>query len=148
MNEESKCLNQESSIHAEVIKFINLVKGHKNPCGNDAHQIIEEIYQNGNCYKFAQMLQFVFPDVELYGVTITNQNHISHVIAKINDKYYDISGEWRKGEYPYYNIRLLTANDHEICDTYVYSFLRRHAFGLRDENGNIMKRDLKEKLAL
>lgn len=44
------------------------------------------IYKNGSCFQFVKILQEIFPSVECW----YDQDH---AIAKIRDKYYDISGE-------------------------------------------------------
>jgi len=75
--------------HEKVLYFINLIKGHKNQKGHDAHEILNIIYTNGNCYMFARTLQFVFPQAILY----TTIDFGDHITACIDEKFYDITGE-------------------------------------------------------
>lgn len=117
------------STHKKVMEFINLIKGHKNQVsGYDAHDILERIYQNGNCYMFAKTLQFVFPQGELY----MRSGWSEHVALKVEDKLYDITGEIDEVRadifYP------ITEEEEEEARTWCYSEYHDHAYGLHDEN--------------
>mgnify|MGYP000439283697 CR=1 FL=1 len=48
-----------------------------------------EVYTKGSCYQFFRILQAKYPKAEAYF-------NIDHVITKIDDKYYDITGEVTK----------------------------------------------------
>ena len=70
-------------MHKEIVDFINnFKKMDKNS--------IEDIFLNGNCYWFAQILMSRFSSYnpELYYLPID-----CHFVTKICNKYYDISGE-------------------------------------------------------
>jgi hypothetical protein len=49
----------------------------------------QQVYTEGSCYHFYLILKSVFPNAEPY-------YDLDHIITKINDKYYDITGEVRK----------------------------------------------------
>ncbi len=44
------------------------------------------IYTQGSCYKFHEMLKFIFPNTTPY-------NYLGHVISKIGNNYFDVTGE-------------------------------------------------------
>jgi hypothetical protein len=116
--------------HEKVMEFINLVKGHKNHgTGYDAHEIIERVYKNGNCYMFAKTLQFIFPQAEIYSVDCS---WFSHVVAKIDGKLYDITGEV-SDEYSYSPI---SKEEEEDARTWCYSTYLDGAYGLHDQRNN------------
>ena len=48
----------------------------------------QQVYTEGSCYHFYLILKTVFPTAEPY-------YDLDHIITKINDKYYDITGEVR-----------------------------------------------------
>lgn len=48
----------------------------------------QQVYTEGSCYHFHLILKKVFPNAEPY-------YDLDHVITKIDDKYYDITGEVR-----------------------------------------------------
>lgn len=48
----------------------------------------QDVYTNGSCYHFYLILKEVFPDAECY-------YDEDHVVTKIDDKFYDITGEIR-----------------------------------------------------
>lgn len=56
---------------------------------------LEYIFTSGNCYYFAVILKDRF-NGEIYYLPIEN-----HFISKINNKYYDITGEIGFNEVPY-----------------------------------------------
>lgn len=49
----------------------------------------QQVYTEGSCYHFYLILKQVFPNAEAY-------YDLDHVITKISDKYYDITGEIRR----------------------------------------------------
>lgn len=51
----------------------------------------EHVYTSGSCYYFAKILESIFPAGELYEIP-----HI-HVVFKLYDKFYDITGELADG---------------------------------------------------
>jgi len=54
-----------------------------------SHNGTVDIYTNGKCYHFFLILKSIFPLAEAY----YDENH---VITKIGNKYYDITGEVKK----------------------------------------------------
>lgn len=66
----------------DVETFISLIK--------ESNKESVNIYKNGQCYNFARILRYVFPDHEFY------YDHIQgHVYSKIGNFYYDIDGLYR-----------------------------------------------------
>jgi hypothetical protein len=118
--------------------FIGLIKGHKNGNGHDAHQVLEQVYSRGNCYMFARTLQFVFPEGEILSTPLFG----AHVVTKIDDRYYDISGEVLEENrfcrlsslYP------LSEEEHKIAQTWCYSHALERCIGLLDDSGNNIRR--------
>ena len=51
----------------------------------------QEVYTHGSCYHFYLILKQVFHDAEPY-------YDMDHILTKIGDKYYDITGEVRKDD--------------------------------------------------
>lgn len=51
----------------------------------------QQVYTEGSCYHFYLILKEVFPDAEPW---YDNE----HIVTKIGDKFYDITGEVRKDE--------------------------------------------------
>lgn len=68
-------------MHNKIISFISTVR--------DSFNGSEIVYTQGSCYKFYLILKEVFPKSEAY-------YNSEHVITKINDRYYDITGEVKK----------------------------------------------------
>ena len=48
-----------------------------------------EVYTSGSCYKFYLILKAIFPKAKAY-------YNSDHVITRIGDQYYDITGEVQK----------------------------------------------------
>lgn len=51
----------------------------------------QQVYTEGSCYHFYLILKQVFPNAVPY-------YDEDHIITKIDDKFYDITGEIRKGD--------------------------------------------------
>jgi len=66
------------SKHTEILSFISLVRG--------SHCKMEDIYTKGSCLNFYLILRHVYPTAEAY-------HNTEHIITKINDRFYDITGE-------------------------------------------------------
>lgn len=119
--------------HQRVMFFIGLIKGHKNGHGHDAHDVLEKIYSRGNCYMFAKALQFAFPEAEVLSTPWLG----GHAVAKIDGRYYDITGElkddnrWCKLE----RFRPFTEEEIKCAQTWCYSHKNESCIGLLDENG-------------
>lgn len=64
--------------HKQILKFIKAIR----------NSIIgaEFIYTNGSCYQFYLILKSIVPEAQAYYDS-------SHVITRIGDKFYDITGE-------------------------------------------------------
>lgn len=69
------------SNHDRVIHFISTVR--------DSHPTMVSIFTHGSCLYFYRILKSVFPQAEAY-------YDMDHVITKIGDRYYDITGEVKK----------------------------------------------------
>ena len=52
----------------------------------------DHVYTNGSCYQFFKILKVVYPDAIAYYDN-------DHIISKIGNKYYDITGEVEKGKH-------------------------------------------------
>jgi hypothetical protein len=65
-----------------MVNILNFIKTIK-----DSFLGSEFVYTEGSCYKFFKILQSVFPNAEAY------YNEF-HTITKINNKFYDINGEY------------------------------------------------------
>lgn len=55
----------------------------------------QQVYTEGSCYHFYLILKEVFPDADPW---YDNE----HIVTKIGDKFYDITGEIRKDELDMY----------------------------------------------
>lgn len=64
--------------HKKIIEFIKLIR--------ESSNIQTDIFTNGSCYRFYEILTNVFFD----GIPYYNQEH---VITRIGSRYYDITGE-------------------------------------------------------
>jgi len=67
----------------KVEKFISVIR--------DSFIGSQQVYTEGSCYHFYLILKQVFPEAELYYDTY-------HVITKINNKFYDITGEVKEND--------------------------------------------------
>lgn len=82
--------------HQDVEKFIATVR--------DSFIGSQQVYTEGSCYYFYLILKRVFPEAKPY-------YDADHVITKIGDKFYDITGEVQQGyahlmnEKPSYNLK-------------------------------------------
>lgn len=61
-------------------QILNLIAEIRN-----SHSKMEEIFLNGSCLNFHMILRSVYPESEPYF-------NINHIITKIDDKFYDITG--------------------------------------------------------
>lgn len=73
-------LNNTMTTHEKVEAFIATVR--------DSFIGSQQVYTEGSCYHFYLILKQVFPQAEPY-------YDADHIISKIDDKYYDITGEVR-----------------------------------------------------
>lgn len=58
----------------------------------DSHPDMVKIFTQGSCYHFYLILKEIFPSAQPY-------YDMNHVITKIGSKFYDITGEVRKGRH-------------------------------------------------
>lgn len=66
-------------LHFEVLEFIKIVRR--------AHPAMPQIYQSGSCWQFYELLNNRFPgECDPY-------YEVGHIITKIGDRFYDITGE-------------------------------------------------------
>lgn len=68
----------------EIIEFIRLIR--------DSFIGSDIVYTQGSCYKFFKILKSRFPESKAYYDS-------EHVITKIGGKFYDITGEVKKGRH-------------------------------------------------
>lgn len=64
--------------HRKILYFIKLIR--------ESHPVQERVFLNGSCLNFFLILRAVFLEAEPYF-------NIDHIITKIGDRYYDITGE-------------------------------------------------------
>jgi len=85
-------------LQIKVLKFIKLFYGKNKNLKN----LVYDIYLNGNCAYFYLMLKTTFPCSKGYLIIdvkqLTAKEEIkkygySHIVTKIGERYYDISGE-------------------------------------------------------
>ena len=67
--------------HEEIILFIDTLR--------ESHPRMEHIFMFGGCMHFYFLLKTLRPDAECY-------YDLHHVITKIDDRFYDITGEVEK----------------------------------------------------
>lgn len=60
----------------------------------DSAPYMEVMYTNGSCWRFYKILKVVFPEAQPYYVY---DHSASHVVTKIGNKFYDITGEVNYG---------------------------------------------------
>lgn len=72
------------TVRQEVLYFISLIR--------NSHELISKIFTNGSCLYFALILKNRFPSAQIY-------YNSDHVITKISDRYYDITGEVHPREF-------------------------------------------------
>lgn len=70
----------------------------------------DHVFTNGSCYQFFKILKLIFPDAQAYYDN-------DHIITKIGNKYYDITGEVEKmshtplsGYHPETNVKIAKWN--------------------------------------
>jgi hypothetical protein len=83
---------------------------------NKEHPLVE-IYTSGSCYKFYELLKYIFPEAKAYYTKDRN-----HIVIKIGDNFYDITGKV-KSKYLYsgkYDDLELDENDHKRCKKWIY----------------------------
>ena len=99
--------------------FITLMRGWSETGypEDSSEEIVEEVYSRGNCGNFAKALVLAF------GGKVVKVRCISHVVAVIEDKLYDITGDVTH-RYSKYGVEDIPEN--ELSD-YVnnYSFIFR-----------------------
>jgi len=64
--------------HKQILDFISAIR--------DSFDGAEHVYTKGSCYQFFLILKSVVPKAQAY-------NNSDHVITKIGEGYYDITGE-------------------------------------------------------
>lgn len=86
---------------------------------------IETIFLNGGCFQFYKFLKSIFLEAQPYKARVGRNDDYNHIITKINDKYYDIRGRVRLGQF--YEIEELT--DLEIETFEEWSFSKNNFIG-------------------
>lgn len=76
--------------HRQVLNLISLIR--------KSHPDMVNIFTRGSCLNFFLILHSIYPEAEPY-------YNIDHIITKIDNKYYDITGQVNpKGYYPFSQI--------------------------------------------
>lgn len=63
--------------HRKILNLISIIR--------ESHSEIEKIYTKGSCLNFFLILHSIYPESEPY-------YNVDHVITKIDNKFYDITG--------------------------------------------------------
>lgn len=74
---ENMLLNNQQHNEKDILKFIASIR--------NAHSKMVDIFTKGSCLNFYFILKCVYPDAELW-------YNCNHVITKIDDCFYDITG--------------------------------------------------------
>lgn len=72
------------SRHTEIMTFIRTIR--------ESHSEMVNIFTLGSCLNFYLILSQVYPDAVVY-------YDCNHIITRIGDKYYDITGEVARGRH-------------------------------------------------
>lgn len=70
----------------------------------ESDQYISIIYMNGGCWQFHKVLKVIFPAAEPFKVSINPTiriDYFDHVVTKIGDRYFDITGEVHLGQFQF-----------------------------------------------
>lgn len=67
------------------LKFINVLR--------ESDKYIEVIYLNGGCYNFYLILKSLYSSAEAYIVRFNKNEQYNHVVTKISNRFYDITGD-------------------------------------------------------
>lgn len=73
-----KYLNLSMNSHQNILVFIAKIR--------ESHPTMENIFKYGSCINFHWILKHVYPNAKIY-------YNGDHIITKIEEKYYDITGE-------------------------------------------------------
>ncbi|AMS01259.1 hypothetical protein AR9_g175 [Bacillus phage AR9] len=131
--------------HQNIIEFIGLIRGSdaKEILGSkyrgvrdDQHSasyIIKEIYTNGNCGQLVKLLKHVYPETK--PILITNfidpktkeKFPMYHIVADIDNKIYDIDGEFMNSNLNNYEHKYLSDDEFKNEKLENYSFKNRGA---------------------
>lgn len=77
-------LKREAIIkHRRILNTISFIR--------ESHSEMVNIFSKGSCLNFFCILHSIYPEAECYF-------NIDHIISKIDDKYYDITGEVKNVE--------------------------------------------------
>jgi hypothetical protein len=98
-------------IEIAPLVFINLLRNSDN--------YIKTIYLNGGCYQFHLILKTLYPKAVPYVVGYRPNSRMDHVITKIDNKYYDITGEVDKSKF--YHSRKAKKEDIPIIEKWNFS---------------------------
>jgi len=87
----NKSESQKSVVHVNVLMFLQTLR--------ESHPSQVDIFTNGSCYHLYRILRSVFSEVNLQDNEVEAYYNSDHVISRINDKFYDITGEVDQGKY-------------------------------------------------
>lgn len=111
--------------HEDIISYIKILR--------ESFDGAEIAYKNGSCYKFYEILKHTFPESKPF------YTGVHHVVTKINERYYDISGEVFDKEklfIPFDKAKEIDPDLEDIIDSKfnLTSFIFASTFGLGELN--------------
>lgn len=79
----------------EIKQFISYINGYLD---DDYREYIDFVgaeyyFTHGGCYEFAQIIKHFIPSAILYRNNPKSSKYENHIIVKINESYYDVTGE-------------------------------------------------------
>lgn len=82
----------------EIKQFISYINGYLD---DDYREYIDFVgaeyyFTHGGCYEFAQIIKHFIPSAILYRNNPKSSEYKNHIIVKINESYYDATGEISK----------------------------------------------------
>lgn len=93
--------------HSKILELITEI--------NNSNAVMRDIFLHGSCFNFYHILKVVFDESKAY-----YSQEIGHVITKIGDKYYDITGEVTFENELYVPIGEIWSNDKPYNDESTY----------------------------
>lgn len=127
-------MSKDKKRHEDIISYIKILR--------ESFDGAEIAYKNGSCYKFYEILKHTFPESKPF------YTGVHHVVTKINERYYDISGEVFDKEnlfIPFNKAKEIDSDLEDIvdCKFNLTSFIFTTTFGL----GELDKEKINSKFA-
>lgn len=117
--------SSKEKLNSEVLKLIEFIKTEIKRIDPDLEPV--DIFLNGNCGDLASILSEEFPDLAQPYVIRYKKRDPYHIVTKIGDKFYDITGETDISKYNKYlnthNRRSFEEKDFEILKAGLYDVM-------------------------